>query len=209
MAKIFKSSPNKKIFLASASPRRSQLLSEAGIPFSILKPACLEEAPLSDELPQQYALRMAKTKAEAGRILLQDIPLPASESVIVIGCDTIVSLDQHIFGKPDSFDGLMSMLKMLNGRIHTVFTAVYMWGNHSCTSSFVEHTQVQFAAWPESVLTAYAVACSPLDKAGGYGIQDGGGFLIQEIAGSWTNVVGLPLSRVLKELLEKGIIESA
>lgn len=205
MAKIFVNCKGQQICLASASPRRKELLESAGLDFFILKTGAKEEEAHPSVNPENLALLNAQRKAVRAREILNQ----HEESPTIIACDTIVCLEENIFGKPDSQAELAEMLYALNGRKHLVISGVaFIWPN-APPSSIIVRTEVTFAAWPKFVLEAYACSCRPLDKAGGYGIQDGGGFLASGIEGSYTNVVGLPLAEVLCELLRRGIIEPA
>lgn len=206
MAAIFATAPGYKICLASASSRRRELLGAAGVDFFSLSTDCPERPPKTGESPKAYALATAGAKASEARLLLGAMPDFQAAGTAIIACDTIVCVAGQIFGKPNSRQHLLDVLNYLNGRKHQVFTGVCIMGPAGKDCDFVEETAVHFARWPANVLEAYADACKPYDKAGGYGIQDGGGFLVSQIEGSWTNVVGLPLSRLLLALLDWGII---
>lgn len=186
------------------SPRRSELLAATGVDFSVCRPDFPEGQPLRGETVQDYALRMASGKAESAT--LQQSGGPPETRAAIIACDTIVCLDGLCLGKPSSLETSLELLKQLNGRLHEVLTAVVIIWPDGQKSTLVESTEVQFMRWPVSVLEAYVKACRPLDKAGAYGIQDAGGFLVRGIRGSWTNVVGMPLAQLLELLLDKGVI---
>lgn len=203
---IFSTAPGYRLCLASASSRRQQLLASAGLDFFVFPTNCPEAEPETGERPETYALATAAQKATAASLSLADSPDFKTFPTAIIACDTIVCLDSHIFGKPASFSDLLNVLGLLNGRGHQVYTAVEILWPAGDKIRFVESTTVHFGSWPETVLEAYAIACKPYDKAGGYGIQDGGGFLVSKIEGSWSNVVGLPLSRILQTLLARGLI---
>lgn len=203
---IFSTVPGRTLCLASASSRRQQLLSSAGLDFFVFPTNCPEPAPHSGERPETYALATASQKAASARTGLVNSPDFEAFPTAIIACDTIVCLGNRIFGKPDSYAELMDVLGLLNGREHLVFTAVEIIWPEGDKTRFVESTTVYFGSWPQAVLEAYAIACKPYDKAGGYAIQDGGGFLVSKIDGSWSNVVGLPLSRLLQALLERGMV---
>ncbi|MBD5642057.1 MAG: septum formation protein Maf [Desulfovibrio sp.] len=205
-ASIFSTSPGCKICLASASSRRQELLAATGVDFFVLKTGCPEARAPAGAHPDAYALATAAAKASAAMAIFAQTPTLQTAPTAIITCDTIVSLDNAIFGKPESETGLLTMLRLLNGRRHQVFSGVCIVWPDGAKTQFVEATAVHFADWPEACLLAYAAACRPYDKAGGYGIQDGGGFLADKIEGAWTNVVGLPLARLLQELLQAGMI---
>lgn len=203
---LFRLVPGKSLCLASVSARRKALLAATGLEFLSLDSEFSETEPLSKESAPEYTQRMANGKAGAAYSLLSKRD---SAPPVVIACDTIVCKDGIILGKPASMAGLMAMLNKLNGASHQVFTATCIRGAEFASVHFVECTEVKFADWPVGTLEAYALAYKPLDKAGSYGIQDGGGFLVESIQGSWTNVVGLPLAQILKALLERSIIAPA
>jgi septum formation protein len=179
------------ICLASASPRRLELLQQAGIePFVF--PTEVDETMEAKELPVQYVERMARTKARAG---LQ------SGYKTVLGADTIVVLDGEIFAKPKSKLDAMAMLGRLSGQKHQVITAIAMiFPNEPEIQSRVITTQVWFKKSTEQEIAAYVATNEPMDKAGSYGIQGIGTFMVEKIEGSYTGVVGLPLFETLELL---------
>jgi septum formation protein len=190
----------KPLILASASPRRQQFLSDLGLPVTCL-PAALNETPLPSETPAAFALRMAEEKAS---LIAQQHP----ESW-VIGADTVVTLDGQIIGKPTDAAHALAILRTLRGRTHQVISGlalICVWVN--CVECLTETTEVTFADFPDDVLTAYVSTGEPLDKAGAYGIQAGGAFLVRSVRGSCSNVIGLPVDICLKLLLRHGIITS-
>lgn len=187
--------------LASASPRRLELLHMVGLDFEVI-PSGLEEVALSEEAPRALAERWALEKAARVAELRSDC--------WVLAADTVVVLDGTIFGKPaDSFEA-EGMLRRLSGRVHEVITAIAL-VNRGEEFRKVRSvgTLVHFRNLHEEELRAYVETGEPLDKAGAYGIQGIGTFLVRSIQGSYTNVVGLPLSETLEWLLEYGIIEIA
>lgn len=200
MNSIFKLTPGLRLFLASASPRRSHLLGSLAIPFIVAPASAPEPRPLPGENPGEYACRSARAKGQALR------PEPESGLMdIVLAADTIVMIDNDILGKPVNTDDALRMLRLLNGRVHQVITAVYLRkGGIETVSPCL--TTVSFGQWPDAILMAYALSGEPLDKAGAYAIQDTGTFLVEKIEGSWTNVAGLPLAEVTSLLLANGII---
>lgn len=189
------------LVLASASPRRKELLEITGLSFVVL-PAGSEPDPDPGESPEAYAVRSAMAKAE-------EIAAKRSDAVI-IAADTVVTLDDDILGKPADRDDALRMLRLLAGKRHTVLTGVVvLWKEKKVRTSFSVGTDVDMGAWPEEVLAAYVATGEPADKAGAYAVQGKGGFLVESLTGSYTNVVGLPVTVVLKELLRIGAIEAA
>lgn len=186
-----------KLILASASTRRAEILRDAGIPFTVLSSA-VDETPLPGESPHDLVERLAIAKAE----------LVAARTVgpaIVIGADTEVTLDGHIFGKPRSSDDARHMLERLSGRTHAVLTGVALIRLPDAQRiSFVDTTLVTFAALSPEQITSYLATGEPHDKAGAYAIQGHAGRFIPRIEGCYFNVVGLPLARVTHALADLG-----
>ncbi len=189
------------LILASSSPRRQQFLHNLGISFSVIT-ADIDETPIPGEEPDRFALRMAGEKAHA-------VALSNPESWI-IGADTVVTLrDGTILGKPTDENEALAMLKLLNNATHRVMTGMYICClNRNAEHSLVETTEVTFTHNPEESLRAYVQTGEPMDKAGGYGIQGLGSFLVESINGSCTNVIGLPVSRMISVLLKLRIIRA-
>lgn len=186
-----------KLILASASPRRAEVLRDAGYHFTVLSSA-IDETPYPDESPQDLVLRLAQTKAD----------LAAARAVgpaILIAADTEVVLDSHIFGKPRSSDDARSMLEKLSGRLHTVLTGVALVRLPDVERrSFVESTLVQFAPLSDEEIGRYLATGEPHDKAGAYAIQGYAARYIPRIEGCYFNVVGLPVARLQHALSELG-----
>lgn len=190
---------NFDIILASASPRRQQYLKQLGLAFSI-QPAEIDETPLPEETPRQFVKRMAKNKLKQ----VADF-FPAS---CVISADTIVCLNNTIFGKPKNKKQALETLQLLNGRTHEVITGVCV--SSSATNyyqTFDVESRVTFGQFSEELLRRYIDTGDPFDKAGGYGIQSFGGFLIESIEGSYSNIVGLPVTQLINSLLGGKIIK--
>lgn len=182
------------LILASASPRRRDLLAQLGLDFHIV-PATVDETPLPQEAPIDFVRRMAVTKAKQ---VAADCP-----HACVIGADTVVTLDHHIFGKPGDQEDALAMLTSLQGQTHTVITGFALIAdNRELKTVDAVTTSVTFGTFSETVLRAYVHTGEPMDKAGAYGIQGVGGFLVHEISGSYSNVVGLPLHAVVHTLLK-------
>lgn len=188
----------KSLILASASPRRQQFLADLGLAF-ICQPADIDETPLSDEKPESFARRMAQEKAAV-------IAAQHPESWI-LGADTVIALADEIIGKPRDAVHALNILRRLQGRNHQVITGLALVCQaENCVETLAESSEVTFAAFSEAVLAAYVRTGEPLDKAGAYGIQGKGAFLISAVHGSCANVIGLPVSRCVSLLLERNII---
>lgn len=191
------------LILASQSPRRSELLRNAGFSFKIV-PSDAEEIAPENFSPAEKAVFIASLKA------CNIAPRYMGE--IIIGADTIVVLENIIMGKPKDADDAFRMISMLSGKTHTVITGVcVLYGdvvhknNKIC---FFERTEVEFYPLTENEIYNYIGTGEPFDKAGAYGIQEKGALLVKRINGDYFNVVGLPigrLSRVLRSLTPKGI----
>ena len=182
--------------LASASPRRKELLAELIPNFSIL-PAKGEETAPQGLSPEALVQVLAKQKAT------EVAALAAAQGKAVLGSDTVVALDGKILGKPATPAEATAMLSALSGRAHEVYTGVcivYPTAEGDREIVAADCTKVHFNALTEAEIAAYVATGSPMDKAGAYGIQDGG--LVERIEGSFSNVVGLPLE-LLAKLLKK------
>jgi septum formation protein len=186
------------IILASASPRRRELLNQAGIPF-IVRPSNVEEelAQLGGN-PAEKAMQLAYAKAG-------DVAGRNSEG-LVLGADTIVVLDGSIFGKPENAADARRMLMELSGREHSVITGLALIDACSgCCRRDHEETAVRFARLADSEIEAYIRTGEPFDKAGAYALQGMGALLVEGIKGCYSNVVGLPLMRLRRLLKEFGV----
>ncbi len=190
-----------QLILASASPRRRRFLEGLGLTFTI-EAAQVDERPLAHEAPQEFVLRAASDKARA---VAEHHP-----NAWVLGADTIVVLDNQILGKPVDEGDAKRLLALLAGRWHEVLTGFCLC--RKATEHQAAHavaTAVKFVDFDEKIAAAYVQTGEPLDKAGAYGIQGKGGFLVERINGSYSNVVGLPLAEVIEKLLQLGIIAPA
>jgi septum formation protein len=195
------------IVLASASPRRQELLRIAGIPFTV-QPADIDESPLADESPRGCAERLARGKALA---VSQSRPRDC-----VLGADTIVVVDDAILGKPRDADDAARMLRMLSGRTHAVITGVCLvspvvsgQGSVASEADLVtasETTLVTFCELSDDEIHDYVVTGEPMDKAGAYAIQGMASRWIPRIEGDYSNVVGLPVALVYRMLRERGAL---
>ncbi len=185
---------NTTIILASASPRRKELLRQIGIVFTSA-PASVDERILPGETPEAYAVRVALDKARTAATR-------AGEG-IVIAADTIVVLNETILGKPADARDAERMLSLLSGRVHRVITGLVVLDAETGTVlTGAGDTRVWFRTLTGSEIAAYVKTGEPLDKAGAYGIQGKGALLVDRIEGCYFNVVGLPLS-LLGEMLGK------
>jgi septum formation protein len=199
--------------LASASPRRRELLTQAGFSFKV-HPAHIPEEPLPDEEPVAYVTRLALEKArsvyaEISKNLcapsisrsLQDgweSTNPHNSTVsnlVVLGADTTVTLDEHILGKPEDATDAARMLRLLSGRTHRVMTGVAVVSSEG-TEAAAEVTAVSFRVLTEDEIAVYIATGEPMDKAGAYAIQGRAARWIPRIEGCYFNVVGLPIARV-------------
>jgi len=174
-----------KIILASQSPRRADLLTQVGVEFE-LEPSQVQERPHSDEAPPDYIIRIARAKVVA--------VARKRESGLVIGADTIVVLDGRLLGKPDTQEDARQMLRQLSGKWHAVMTGVALYDVATRREvADYDKTLVRFAQMTEKEIDWYIKSGESMDKAGSYGIQGLGGMFVEEIAGNYYNVVGLPL----------------
>lgn len=179
---------NHDLILASGSPRRVKMLKEAGIAFRQIVPD-IDENGGSDLSPEQLAIHLAEKKATA-------VVTRASERDIVLGCDTIVVLNNEILGKPQSKEHAFNILTRLSGQKHVVYSAVALMEHDGQGTSGYEQTQVIFNALTDGEIHAYIKTGEPLDKAGAYGIQGFGAFLVDTYIGNLDNVIGLPMTLV-------------
>lgn len=194
-----------RLILASASPRRSELLRQIGVAFTC-DPANIDESVLADEGPQHYVARMAREKARAVAVRYQHSePVKGRPSeYAVLGADTSVVLDGEVLGKPRDRADALAMLARLSGREHEVITAVALSRGEAETSALVT-TAVQFAVLDMATCERYVDSDEPWDKAGGYGIQGLAGAFVLGINGSYSNVVGLPLAQTWELLRAAGV----
>jgi len=186
-----------ELVLASASPRRRELLDQLGVQY-LCDAADIDEARHGGETPAAYVERMAREKAEA---VAARYP---GAIYVVLAADTTVQIDGDVLGKPrDHFDGL-AMLAKLSGRRHSVLTAVCLRGAAGASCELVE-TEVEFISLTRELCEAYLATDEPWDKAGAYAIQGMAGAFVKSIHGSYSNVVGLPLCETWQLLRAAGI----
>ncbi|WP_415716838.1 Maf family protein [Maridesulfovibrio sp.] len=188
----------KPLILGSGSPRRKDLLQSAGLEFEIKPATCEEPAPLPNQEPEEYAIKMAELKAEN--------VAASTTGAYVLGSDTIVVRDRDILGKPKNRKEAYEMVRSLCGRKHNVISGCALISPEGEKTSYAVSTEVEFIDFNEAVVRAYAATGEPDDKAGAYAIQGQGAFLVKGINGSYTNVVGLPLARVIETLVELGVV---
>ena len=190
--------PPAQLILASASPRRQELLAQLAIPFMVL-PAHINESIMPGEVPLAYTRRLAYAKAQH---VARQFP-----TATVLGADSVVVLERHIFGKPQDPDDARRMLSRLSGRVHTVLTAVAIlqYARHVVCLDVVQ-TLVRFRPLLPSAIEHYITTGEPMDKAGAYAIQGAAAAFVESWTGCYTNVVGLPLWRTAAFLQAVGLL---
>lgn len=199
---------DKKIYLASRSPRRRELLAQIGVGFEVLllredaaRSADVDETPLPSEYPHDYVLRISRSKAEAGwqRVLQRRLPYHP-----VLVADTAVVLGDRIMGKPLNREAAMEMLAALAGKRHDVLTAVAV-----ASGERIEHrlsvSNVQLGELTDHAIRRYVMSGEPLDKAGAYAVQGKAAAFIEKIEGSYSGVMGLPLYETTQLLAQFGM----
>ncbi len=188
---------NKLFILGSASPRRRELLEKIGLDFEVVVPE-IEENPREGEPPWEFVKRSAIEKLETvkGKV--------AGETPILTA-DTVVFLDKQIIGKPSSPQEAEYYLSFLSGKWHTVYTGYALY----CGKKFYRRSvksKVKIMKLAPEIIKWYVSTGEPLDKAGAYGVQGIGAFLVETVRGSYSNVVGLPLSQVIKDMTKCGLV---
>jgi septum formation protein len=193
--------PVQYVYLASASPRRRDLLAQIGVPFRVLGVA-VDEAALAAEAPADYVTRLAVAKAEAGwRRSGVDADVPAAP---VLGADTAVVIDGRILGKPRDRADALDMLGALADRTHAVYTAVALRTGDG-TAARLSRSEVRLRSIDAAELTAYWQTGEPSDKAGAYAVQGFGAIFVQELRGSYSGVMGLPIFETAGLLRAAGV----
>lgn len=191
-----------RLVLASASPRRLTLLAQAGVEPDALRPASIDEKPRAGEMPRGLVMRLARSKAETARDQIandRDIA-----DAYVLAADTIVVTGRKIFGKPQHMEEAAAMLLRLSGRSHRVLTGICMITPDDKVRTKIVSTRVTFKNLSRAEIEAYIASREWRGKAGGYAIQGLAGCFIYKISGSYTNVVGLPLTEIVSMLLGEG-----
>ncbi len=186
-----------RLILASASPRREELLHQLGVPFAVVPSDLPEEVPPGPPEESVRALALAKARAVAGRV----------GTGVVLGADTVVVLSGTVLGKPRDTEEARRMLRALRGRSHAVVTGVALVeapARREISEAVV--TRVRMGQYGEEEIEAYLGTGEPYDKAGAYAIQGAGGRLVARVEGCYTNVIGLPLSTTRRLLVEWGIL---
>jgi septum formation protein len=187
------------IILASASPRRTELMGLAGIEFSVV-PADICEDVLPNEVPAEHVMRLSREKADA--------VAAATNGRFFVGADTIVVLDERIMGKPADGAEAFRMLSALSGRNHDVITGYTVFDKVSGIHvSRCVRTEVTFKELSEREIRAYIASGCPMDKAGAYAIQGGAVHFVRSISGSYTNVIGLPMTELYETLCQLGALD--
>lgn len=183
------------LILASASPRRRELLGLLGLPFETI-PSLADESGAEGEGRERVRL-LARRKA--------DEVASRYPGRVVLAADTLVCTDGEVLGKPESHEDAARMIRLLSGRSHWVYTGVCLQGPEGLMREEVCGTEVRFASLPEEEILRYAASEEPMDKAGAYAVQGRAGAFVTELRGSPSNVIGLPLETVARFLREEGI----
>lgn len=190
-----------QLILASASPRRLALLEQIGIRPDRTEPADIDESRHGDELPRQHALRIATAKAHAVAARLGD-----SQDLCILAADTVVACGRRILPKAEADETVVSCLKLLSGRRHTVMTAVAVIDSRGKLRTRICETKVAFRRLEDTEIDAYRTTGEGIGKAGGYAIQGHAAVFVRFLSGSYTNVVGLPLTETFQMLRTCGAI---
>ncbi|WP_027178129.1 Maf family protein [Maridesulfovibrio bastinii] len=188
----------KPFILASGSPRRKELLENTGIVFTIHPSTEAEPEPQQGQLPEEYAKSLAQAKAES---IFSQMP-----GNYVLGADTVVVEGQNILGKPTDKNDALRMVSSLLGKTHKVITGCAIITPDGEINKFHAITEVDFINCDTKIIEAYVATGESYDKAGAYAIQGKGAFLVKEVRGSYSNVVGLPLAKVIETLVSYGVI---
>lgn len=185
------------LILASASPRRREILSRLGFVFAVVPAEVTEHEPMATETPREMVTHNAALKA--------DWVATRHRDSVVLGADTTVFLEGFVFHKPSDLADARAMLLRLSGKTHSVFTAVVVRSKH-CNAEIGVESRVTFRALDEALIERYFAGCHPLDKAGAYGIQDGGELIVERYTGSLTNIIGLPADETKQLLARAGLV---
>jgi septum formation protein len=192
-----------KLVLASASPRRLTLLSQVGIEPDALRPATIDETPRKGEMPRTLVTRLSRAKAEAARDqIANDRDLA---DAYVLAADTVVAVGRRVLMKPRVVEEAVASLELLSGRAHRVLTGLCLLTPDDRVRLKIVDTRVRFKRLSRDVIDAYIASREWRGKAGGYAIQGLAGCFVQKIVGSYTNVVGLPLTEVVGLLVGEGV----
>lgn len=191
-----------RLVLASASPRRLLLLAQAGVEPDALRPAPVDETPRKGEMPRSIVTRLARAKAEHARDAIADDKDLAD--AYVLAADTVVAVGRRVLLKPRHIEEAAAALQLLSGRSHRVLTAICLITPEDRVRIRVVDTRVRFKRLSKPEMEAYVASREWRDKAGGYAIQGLAGCFVQKLIGSYTNVVGLPLTEVVEMLVAEG-----
>lgn len=190
------------LYLASSSPRRQAILKQIGVPFTTIT-ASIDETPQINELPADYVLRLAITKAKAG---FSKLGSKEKSNICILAADTTVSINNHILGKPSTQEHAVTMLKQLSDKKHQVYTAIALYYNDEIMTH-ITMSHVKMRTITEQEIISYWQTGEPQDKAGGYAIQGLGAIFIEQLEGDYYGVVGLPIVPTL-QLLKNADIQS-
>lgn len=199
----------KKIILASASPRRKELLKQIRVDFAVCPSECEEKTDRAEPSDTVKELAMRKALEVFSRVR-KESRKPGEQEILVIGADTIVQMDGEVLGKPATKENAISMLKLLQGKTHQVYTGIsFVWedGNAIRMHSFYECTEVEVLPMTDEEIAYYVGLDTCMDKAGAYGIQNEFACYIAGIRGDYNNVVGLPAGRVYQELKRLSLLK--
>ena len=191
-----------RLVLASGSPRRLTLLGQIGLTPDALRPASLDETPRRGEMPRTLAARLARAKAETSRDQIVDDPDLAD--AVVLAADTVVAVGSRVLGKPEVVEQAVASLELLSGRAHKVLTGLCVISPDDRIKARIVETRVRFKRLSRREMEAYVASREWRGKAGGYAIQGLAGCFVQKIIGSYTNVVGLPLTETAGLLVAEG-----
>jgi septum formation protein len=201
---VVQAQQERSLVLASASPRRREILGQLGVSFRV-EPSGMDESMLPGELPEAHVVRLAQDKGRQVRERLRD----DRERPCVLSADTVVVLDDVVYGKPADDAEALRMLQCLSGRTHRVLTGLALCEvGGSFEQSLVLATEVTFRVLDEATLRGYVASGEARDKAGSYAIQGLGAGLVRGISGSYTNVVGLPAAETVELLARAGVLRS-
>lgn len=203
-----------RMILASASPRRLNILRQVGITPEVM-PSCADESGAVGT-PEQIVMELSRRKAEyAAAVMNQEPEFEAAEAgrkasmedgLVILGADTVVAADGQILGKPKSAEDAARMIGLIQGRIHHVYTGVTLiFPATGETLTFAEATEVEVYPMTEAQIRRYIATGEPMDKAGAYGIQGYFAAYVKGIRGDYNNVVGLPAARICRELAKRGL----
>jgi septum formation protein len=192
-----------RLVLASGSPRRLHLLGQIGITPDALRPAAIDESPRKGEMPRTLASRLCRAKAEAARDQIADDEDLAD--AVVVAADTVVAVGSRILGKPEVVEQAVASLELLSGRAHKVITGLCVISPDDRVRVRIVETRLRFKRLSRQEIEAYIASREWRGKAGGYAIQGLAGCFIQKVIGSYTNVVGLPLTETAGFLGSEGI----